>query len=62
MEEIKEFLINQYNGADSMTKERIRILLKETVVTMCKCPQCYHKFTPEDGFKSGLRMYPDKQL
>jgi len=57
MEEIREFLNAQYQGADAETKRRIEILLQNEVVTRCKCPKCGEKFEPKDGFKSGLLMY-----
>lgn len=57
MEEIKEFLINMYQSADEDAKKRIKILLKNEVVDRCKCPKCGSKFTPEEGFKSGILMY-----
>ena len=57
MEEIKEFLINQYQSADEDTKKRIKILLKNEVVDYCKCPKCGTKFTPEEGQKSSVLMY-----
>ena len=57
MEEIKEYLINAYNEADGLDKQRIRHLLNNKAITLCKCPRCNHKFEPQEGFKSGLLMY-----
>jgi hypothetical protein len=48
MNEIHEFLINSYNGANDEEKESIRILLRKEVVLRCKCSVCGHKFDPQD--------------
>lgn len=57
MQEIKEFLLNSYNGATTETKRRIKILLKEWVVDRVKCVRCGEKFTPEEGQKSAIKIF-----
>lgn len=60
MQEIREILINYYNGSDDFSKERIKILLKNEQVTRVMCPECGNKFVPgehEESVKSGIVMY-----
>jgi hypothetical protein len=58
MKEIKDFLTNMYKSStNEITKENIKLLLENEVVTWCKCPRCGEKFEPKDGFKSGRFIY-----
>ena len=57
MEEIKEFLINMYQSADSDTKEKIRHLLKSEVVDICKCPICGETFNPDENGKHSVVIF-----
>jgi len=60
MSEIKEFLINFYQGSSEETKKRIKIMLKSDYVDRCKCPKCGTKFNPDEHMKSATMMYPSK--
>lgn len=59
MDEIKEFLTNMYQGANNPVKERIKILLRDEVITNHKCSDCGNKFptNDENNMKSSILMF-----
>ena len=58
MDEIREYLLIQYNGASIEAKKRIKILINEAFIDYLKCPNCGCKFGPEEGEKSAIIMFP----
>ena len=56
---IKEFLINEYQGASDNVKKRIKILLRNEVIDYHKCEICGHKFdtNSEDNMKSSITIF-----
>jgi hypothetical protein len=60
MDEIKEYLTIQFQGSSDFVKERIKILLRDEVVTYHKCCKCGNKFetNDEENFKRGITIFP----
>ena len=60
MDNIKDYLKTMYNSSSDFVKERIKILLREEVVTRHKCCKCGNKFDTncEENHKSGIVIFP----
>ena len=57
IKEIQEDLIILMNCTDDLEmKTKIKVILQESIVERCKCPDCGCKFDPRENMKYAKRI------